>query len=209
MQQLRLDELLRYCLSGGIGLVVFSLSFRGVLERLGGLTGNTHLELASEAAILGISILIGSLVYSLHRAIIYPLIFRFWTLLLCWRVYKFHYSYLFPFVASPLEVTLDLHRWQRRQEDHSFASGQLEWGAQVHFLYCSTWAIIAALIVGGILGLTPSTLRPSFCWLAGLCLAAAFISNGRLAYYDAFLAREQLAETTLTKQHCFKQLSDL
>jgi hypothetical protein len=205
MQQLRLDELLRYCLSGGIGLVVFAASFRGVLDKLANLTGNRpELITTQGAAVLGVSLLTGALVYSLHRALIYPLVYRAWTLILCWRIYRFHSSYLLPLFASPLEVSLDLLRWKRRKDSHYFAAGQSEWGAQVHFLYCSTWAIVAALVVGRALGFEPSVFQRGFFWIALLSLTAAFASNGRLIYYDALLARGQLAEERPSRNELFK-----
>lgn len=40
----------------------------------------------------------------------------------------------------------DFERWDQRRDKKSFSSKMEEWASQVHFLYCSGWAVLIAIL---------------------------------------------------------------
>jgi len=183
--QLKLEELLRYSFAGAIGLFALVLCFGGLAA-----LATTEPEITQASILDGVALALGALIYTAHRAVVYPLIYRLILVVLglC-SVYRFDKFLLVPFVPRPLEVRLDFLRW-KRAKDENYAQPRLaEWGAQVHFLYCSSWAVLLALEFGKhITTLAPTSSEPKVWWGAWLIVAAAFISNCRLAYYDSCLA---------------------
>lgn len=197
--QLKLEELLRYGFAGAIGLLAFLLCFSGWLD-----LAKTVPAITQASVLVGVAFAVGTLLYAVHRAFVYQIIYRFVLgVLAAFRVCYFDKRLFLPFVPSPLEVRLDLLRW-KRAKDKDYAQPRLaEWGAQIHFLYCSSWAVLLALELGTqILKLAPASYEPGFRRGAWVVVAAAFISNCRLAYYDFLLASRDapdLAETPNTK----------
>jgi hypothetical protein len=69
MKELGLQELLRYALSGGIGIASLLLMYPTVACSIG------HIEGAGEVTlILSAILVVGTLVYNIHRALLYPAI---------------------------------------------------------------------------------------------------------------------------------------
>lgn len=89
------------------------------------------------SSLVGVALVLGGLSYSVHRAVIYPLIYRL-LLLLLWLLGRFQFErrLLVPYLPAPLEVRLDRVRWQRGDP---LRKAVQEWGAQVHFLYSTAF----------------------------------------------------------------------
>ena len=183
--QLKLEELLRYGFAGAIGLLAFVLCFCGWVDLAKSVPAITQ-----GSVLVGVALAIGTLLYAIHRAFLYQIIYRLVLgVLVAFRVNYFDKRLFLLFVPSPLEVRLDFLRW-KRAKDQDYAQPRLaEWGAQIHFLYCSSWAVLLALELGKHTPkLAATSYEPEFCWGAWAIVAAAFISNCRLAYYDFCLA---------------------
>ncbi len=184
MQQLRLEELMRYVLAGAVGLVALLLSFRDLAAPIAAAPGITQASL-----LVFIALALGSLVYAAHRAFLYPLLYRLALLLLvALRVYRSDARLFLPLVPAPLEVDLDTLRWKRTKDDHYAQPRLAEWGAQVHFLYCSSWAVLLMLWLGDRFGQVPTAAKPLLLRGAWLVLFVGFLSNCRLVYFDSRLA---------------------
>lgn len=150
MQQLRLEELLRYTLSGALFLV--ALLLRGSSIQVGSWTAQNVLGDATKA--LGLVLLVGSLIYTLHRAVIFPwLLFpSALTLAAVIGAYKFTGDIWVPFRISRIEQEMDSDRFGLRTKKDVLFDVWSEWGSQVHFLYCSAQAVLLAIAFGHILG---------------------------------------------------------
>jgi hypothetical protein len=170
MKELGLQELLRYALSGGVGIAALRIIYPQsacLLSRAGG----------EVTLLLGAILVGGSLIYNLHRSVLFPPIFR-WigrkTLLPnqslhvgCW------------WKPSRDEIALDRWRWKLADREGSRWG---EWGAQTHFLYCAAWATLLALIVGLFKWGWPGC-RGIWGILAAISLlCVGFVNNYRLLY---------------------------
>ena len=109
MKELGLQELLRYALSGGIGIAVLLLTYPTVAHSLGGMDPGKEATLVT-----GLVLLIGTLIYNLHRALFFPVLFRLvglialpwersWRLLNLWQ-------------PSAHELEVDRWRWERSEK---------------------------------------------------------------------------------------------
>jgi hypothetical protein len=171
MKELGLQELLRYALSGGVGIVALRLMYPQSACLISGIDGASQVTL-----LLGAILVVGSLIYNLHRSVLFPPIFR-------WLGRKTLVNDKSapignPWVPSPDEVAIDRWRWNL---DITFRHRWAEWGAQTHFLYCGTWAVLLAFLVG----------LPKWGWphcrawmsLAAVPLfVAGLVNNHRLLY---------------------------
>jgi hypothetical protein len=173
MKALGLQELLRYALAGGIGLAVLLLTYPAVSRSIGGM------EAAKETTlVLGLVLLVGTMIYNLHRALLYPVLIRLVGLTsLPW---KSSWRLMNPWQPSDAELEVDRWRWNLSNEVRTRWD---EWGAQTHSLYCAAWAIFAALLLGNYMG-EPSNCRAShvFWSLFAVCLMAGLVNNYRLLY---------------------------
>ncbi len=199
MQQLRFEELLRYGFAGAIGLIALVLGFSGFAKIAADIPAITQ-----ASVLVGAAFALDTLVYAIHRAFLYPLIYRLVLgLLVICRVYCFDKRLLLLLSPVPLEVELDFLRWKRTKEEDYAQPRLTEWGAQVHFLYCSSWTVFLVLWIGTRIGLAPTVSEPTLWRVAWLIVGAAFISNCRLAYYDSRLAcrdRPDLEKSRATKE---------
>jgi hypothetical protein len=186
MQHLKLEELLRYGLAGGVGLLAIVLSFHLPASL-------TDAGFGQASILVAAAMTIGAVTYVVHRALLYPILGKGILCILCasgtlefdWTT---DWKLILPYVPSRLEVRLDFIRWKRFEEKHFAQPALSHWGAQVHFLYCTSWTMLLALWIGSTRGLKPTPLRSVLFWSAGIIAFGAFISNLRLAYYDALLA---------------------
>jgi hypothetical protein len=139
MKELGLLELLRYALSGGIGMAVLLLTFPCARLSVRGM------EDTKEATIvLGSVLLIGTIVYNVHRAMIFPFFLR--SVGFVARNRRFSLGRLVSFWRpSDEELAVDRWRWPQCER---LRKRWDEWGAQTHSLYCAAWAIAASLLVG-------------------------------------------------------------
>lgn len=174
MKELGLQELLRYALSGGIGIAVLLLTYPKAACSVG------HMEGAKEATlILGSILLVGTLIYNFHRALLFPVLLRFIGLwILDWK-----YSWrLFILPWQPSDAELDVDHWRWRVDEKARRCWD-EWGAQTHFLYCAAWTILVALILGDYVWGPPNSRAWHIFWyLFGLALIAGMVNNYRLLY---------------------------
>lgn len=100
--------------------------------------------------VLGVVILTGSVIYTLHRALTYPLLLFPLALLAVSMFHKwpFDWDILMPIKQSGIESHVEKQRLELRRQKNPLDPIFAEWGAQVHFLYCSGWAILLGLYVG-------------------------------------------------------------
>jgi hypothetical protein len=145
---------MRHGFSGGLFLIVLLLEdpCRNVyLHKLG--------EISTTAVLVGVALLVGTLIYTFHRALIYRLIFAIAQTILTkslqkyFRASQFRWSIWWPpFLSSPMQEKIDYWRLALRArsvpKEDPVVRFTDEWGAQVHFLYCSAWAIIIAMFFG-------------------------------------------------------------
>ena len=189
MENLKLNELLRYAFPGVIAVLVL---FATRPDALGLLSAYSKF---TQAAILGGFILIvGSTIYSLHRALTYPLIYRFILIFFSLsRIYPFDRDLLVPFKPCKLELDLTFERWRREQNQTSFQGKMREWGSEVHFLYCTTWAILITLKLGhAISNRTNENAFQILTWLAILSLLGALVQDLRSMYIEKKIAEKEM-----------------
>lgn len=155
MKELGLQELLRYALSGGIGIAALLLMYPSVACSIKGTEGAGAGEVT---LILGAILVAGTLVYNIHRALLFPPLFRFIGFLTL-RPYT---NYSWKLWANPLrwwwpsdaEMEADRWRWKLSEKDRRRWD---EWAAQTHFLYCAAWATLAAFVFGSYKAGPPSS----------------------------------------------------
>jgi hypothetical protein len=189
MQQLKLEELMRYVLAGAVGLVALLLGFCDVPKVVGTVAGVTQASL-----LLFVALALGSIAYAVHRSLIYPMLYHLGLLVLvAFRVYALDPRLFWLFAPARLELSLDFLRW-KRSEDHYAQPRIAEWAAQVHFLYCSGWTTFFILWLGSRLGLRSAPARPLLFWIACGMVVVGFISNCRLLYFDSQLALREAPE---------------
>ena len=178
MKELGLQELLRYALAGAAGLVALLLTYPYARESVSKVQG-----IGEASLVVGAVLLVGSLVYSLHRALVFPLLSRLAIgfLAVC-RTLPRDRDLLIPYRPTKLEVELDLWRWRHNPSIQKELSHLAEWGAQVHFLYCTTWAIQIAIWFGGLGGREDPIIWWKLFLLSVLTLVAGFVSNLRLLF---------------------------
>jgi hypothetical protein len=94
-----------------------------------------------------LALIIGALIYSVHRAVIFPLFYK--SLLFLFRkskgVGRDNLVWI-PFYPSKLEIELDVKRWKERKDEKSLIRNLVDWSSQIHFLYCTAWAFLLALL---------------------------------------------------------------
>ncbi len=131
MDKLNINELLRYGFSGALLFLASLISFKQAISLIKVLPSN----LFGASAVLGVVLVIGSIIYAIHRAILYPLLYKVG----CIVVYGKKQADI---------LNLDSKRWARYKDPESLQNNFREWASQIHFLYCSTWAIVLAQLIG-------------------------------------------------------------
>lgn len=177
MKELKLQDLLRYGFSGGLFLVVLVLMHPAWREAAINDTG-----IGETATLVGLTVLVGSLIYALHRALLYRLVLTVaLALVACFPPRDFDPSILLPLVPSRAELALDRWRLAMRQRNDLMDSYTAEWGAQVHLLYCSAWAIIFGVVIGRLFRDCASVLSSKqYSIVVTVMLVAAFWHHLRL-----------------------------
>lgn len=172
MKELGLLELLRYALSGGIGIAVLFLTYPASTCFV------TGMDPAKEATlILGSVLLVGTLIYNTHRAMLFPVFLRWVGFLTPGSNFTWG-RFFWPWQPSESELEVDHWRWKQPEKKRWD-----EWGAQTHSLYCSAWAILVALLLGKYLWKAPDHQAWIIFWgLFVLNLRGAVANNFRLLY---------------------------
>ena len=176
MDRFSLDELLRHGYAGGILLLTLLYVYPTArVTPLPGLDGTS-----SVAVGIGFVLLTGSVVYVFHRALLYRLLLYPLGLRLVWGRKR------------PDMIEIDLNRFVRRNANESVQKYLLEWGSQVHFLYCSVWSISLGLSCGALMGwaVVPNRSCHVLCG-AAILLIAAFAHHYFLLKYDREIAMRE------------------
>jgi uncharacterized membrane protein YhdT len=174
MNNLKIDEILRYALAGGIAMLAVWLGYREPTQWL-----NEKREGALISLVFAVlPILLGALSYVLHRALIYHLLYRVLAKL-CGRT------------GSKLE--LDMARWKNQAKSGSLQSRLGEWAAQIHFLYAATWAVAMANVVAHIGQWTQSRWHWLELSFLPLLLIAAVVHHRRYLIWEAEIFRHDAA----------------
>ncbi len=189
---LTLEQWLRYGFSGAVGLIAF-VWIKSPLLVLGP-TGSQQAQQASIlpfqvgagtiTLLLGLALVIGTFVYALHRAVIYPLLYGFVLLFLAlWRHgTDFEWDLLIPLRPSGTEIRFYEWHWRSLKQDRFWACRLAEWGAQMHFLYCCAWAAALAVVLGFLLGEPNPQASYFLCWFSILVALSALASDLRLTF---------------------------
>ncbi len=178
MQSLRIEELLRYAFSGALFLLTVILTHGSLWDKVSGARG-----LGDATIIVGIVMVAGTLIYTSHRALSYPLLLLPVALSAASLLgyVRFEWAIWIPLKPSRFEVGVDIWRYKLRRSNDPLFTMLADWGAQVHYLYCAGWAILLARLYSAIAS-------PSTCYLAerialgiaAFLFLAGAISNVRL-----------------------------
>lgn len=170
MKDLKLsaDQIFRYFLSGVIAIFTWKLrcpEFQWANQTtwtVEGLAVGTVLALA-----------IGSLLYSVHRAVIVPLLHRVFLYLFVSR----KKTKLFKLVPKS---ELDFYEKYWNDPPHYSIRPLREWAGYLHFLYCSSWAIYSVLLLAKFLKVNAPAQSALLPVLATVFFVSAVLSNCRL-----------------------------
>jgi hypothetical protein len=174
-----INQFLRFLLAGGWGLACFLFINPNYFQKL--------LDSSSSLDLILVALVIGSIIYIVHRALIYPNIYKIICIILCvFRVIKkWDWGFLLPFFPSQSEIKEDHRRWSDRKKENSFGKNIVEWASQVHFLYCSALASLFTVVVSSKLGNDYDVTRLHYVQTVfGILALAGFVSNLRLVIYD-------------------------
>ncbi|WP_299829093.1 hypothetical protein [uncultured Roseobacter sp.] len=136
MENLNLNQLLRYMATGSIPFVISVASFREIQQFV---LSDKIAGLAWAAVVFGF-LIVGTLSYSLYRATVY------WLLFFC--------------VASVAgrkgtQQEMDIIRWSNLNKDRNVSKYLTEWGSQVHFMYLFVLLGVLSLLVCQQVGFSP------------------------------------------------------
>ena len=136
--------------------------------------------LLQASLLFGVSVTLGTLVYTMHRALIYPLVLRWVLVVLCiFRWYPLHWS-LFKPLGCPMVREARKTLWLARRDDNPYNEPLTAWSDQVHFLYAS--GLVLALLVW-FLPSAPLDRRHCYvAWSATALPAIAVINDLRLSW---------------------------
>lgn len=141
--QLNYNEYLRYAFAGGFGVLTYLYLNPNIQKTL----FNDKETIKDSLSLIVLSLLLGSFLYALHRAFLYPICLRINLvfLRLSNRLESNLNWWSFIFGQSVVKEQ-DFRRWKQRGNSKSFAKNLLDWSAQIHFLYCCVWAMVASWI---------------------------------------------------------------
>ena len=165
VKDLNLNDLLRYGFAGAVFILVSALAYQEPASLLLSKDISGALAAASSAAALTI----GCVIYALHRAVPYPLLY-----------------WLFRVLNGRLEssIELDLRRWRNSGKAGALQPRLADWAAQVHFLYCVAWASLLALLLGSASVWTPTSIVKLAWWAFFAMLTAAAIHHFRYQRWE-------------------------
>ena len=144
LPDLNLNDLLRSGFAGAFFILVTATAFNDPGQLL-----KDNKDVAGALVALGVpvSLIIGSVIYVLHRAIPFP--FLYW--LFSGFVYcKDNKDNKDRTKDNKGIRHLDITRWKNNRKENSLQRRLVEWASQIHFLYCLSWSSISALCLGDI-----------------------------------------------------------
>ena len=159
MQNLNLNDLMRYGFAGAIFIFVLLIAFTE--PRLVFL--DKDISGAAAAAFTAAAFSLGCVIYAFHRAVFFPPLYL-----------------LFKSLTGREESTIDLdiQRWKNLSKANSLQPRLGDWAAQVHFLYCITWASIIAILYG-----VASNLTVTGAYSACKITSTAFLLSSLVHHY--------------------------
>ena len=166
MSNLKIDEILRYTLAGGIALLAVWFGYK---------EPNVWLTEKREGALITVAfaalpVLIGALVYVLHRALPYPFLYRV----------------LAKRCGRPESIReMDILRWKHQGKTGALQNRMSEWAAQIHFLYAASWSIAFANLVAHFGGWTQSSWHWIQLSVFPILLVAAILHHWRYLHWEA------------------------
>jgi hypothetical protein len=159
--------LLRYLVAGGSAILAFGLTQQHPFSFL-----QVGTELSPVLLLFFVSV-IGPAVYSIHKAALHQVILiPIFLGLRCWHRLDIRWWEL------DRTLTRQLEKW-RKPPPHEWMSTYEAWAAQIHFLYCSAFGIIFALVLVYFFNPSPNYIKP-LRWIALFLFVAAFVSDWRL-----------------------------
>ena len=181
LEKLKLQEVLRYAFSGALFYIALGLIYLTKEKLSLGAVSAGHVTLG-----IGLVLLTGSLLYTTHRALTYPFVFfpLALSILSTFGLYEWEWRIVIPFLESNAELKVDNRRLQLRNDrgkkGEVVASMFDEWGAQVHFLYCSSLAVGLALCARIHWSPCNAVAWSTLLWVALVFLISAFSHHLRL-----------------------------
>ncbi len=186
MKELGLQELLRYALSGGVGIASLLLFYPNLACLIGQIDNAGKVTL-----IFGAVLVLGTLVYNIHRALLYPPFFRWLGLITISqdsRRERFKQFCQFWWWWRPSKDEIEFDRWRLELQDKD-REHWAAWAAHAHSLYCAAWATAASFWLGRYItfggcaaGLPSCSARLIFLALFGVTLLAGVVNNYRLLF---------------------------
>jgi hypothetical protein len=179
IEKLNFPDLLRYGFSGGAFLLSLTLACGGFdCAKPGGTS------FAEGTGLALVALVIGSFIYSIHRALLHRSIA--WLLIRILERNHPDLSMSEPFLRKIYKR--DLARWKRRHNYPMFQRNMDTWSSQILFLYGCGWAILLGAIIGHLS--SPGAGNGTF-WLLLLLslvsLLAAGFQDYIAHYYDCKL----------------------
>jgi hypothetical protein len=201
LEKLSFVDLLRFGFSGGAFLLALFFCRNGI----DGVFAST-IGLEEGAGIVLLAIIVGSFIYSLHRALFYRLVAR---------VVIFALDCRYPTTELPRDVPFlintykrDYVRWIRRCNFPAFQKNMDLWASQIHFLYGFAWATGLGAVLGRLLSASVrGDMWPGFftalqgwrmfCllfFLAAASFVGALLQDYVCSYYDRKLINQDLGK---------------
>lgn len=183
--KLNYNEYLKYTFAGGIEVLVYLLLNPEIKFKL--IEGDSSIK--NSLFIILISLLLGSFLYSVHRAILYPICLKINYIILRLSKRIKPKSNWINFVFSQEYVKKhDFRRWKERQNTKSFSNNLVDWHSQIHFLYCAVWAISFSIILS-LKNTIDFFILQNWFILTSILLLIAFRSHYRSLLYDIDVAK--------------------
>jgi len=187
----------RSFLIGAVGALGAVLIDPAILKSLPNDQPGAGNALLQASLLFGVSVALGTLVYTIHRAIVYPIVLRWVLAVLCiFRWYPLHWSLFQPF-GCPLVREARKSLWlARRDKNNPFIKPLTAWSDQVQFLYAS--GLLLASLVWIVPWVVPVVRLPYAPLNRGACLVAvsavallgiAIINDLRLSWVTSDVLR--------------------
>jgi hypothetical protein len=191
MPNLNLNELLRSGFAGAVFMLVAMGAFDNPRTFFSE-ENSAPLVLGALTTALGLTI--GVVIYAIHRAVPYPLLY---------------------FVMKTLTnrkhsmLDLDVMRWKHSMNKDALQHKLQDWAAQVHFLYCLAWASVVALILGNALGWKVLPAYGAAVWLFGVFGICALWHHYRYQLWERRVFEEDAASALRLAAQTSEQSSPL
>lgn len=190
---LNLNEYLRYFIAGAVSIICYLFLNPDTFEKID-IRNNSLTSIPLALA----SFVFGALIYSVHRALLYPCYYRFMFIIRFivsgFRRNRWDWGYLIPVHPSETQINEDFRRWRERRIEKSFSNDLKEWASQVHFLYCSALAILIGILLTKVPSECKSIEKEHLCiaWIVfGLLFLSGIIHHYRYLVYDLQTGRRE------------------